>query len=91
MLTKAPERLVGIKVWLEYYDQNSSFEEVFTPQFGRVIRQFTGSVGRDDWYLVKLEQPFHYNRLDRGGHFAAWEQPTLFTEELRAGFRSLRK
>jgi pimeloyl-ACP methyl ester carboxylesterase len=28
--------------------------------------------------------------LDRGGHFAAWEQPQLFSEELRAAFRSLR-
>src|SRR4051812_48870930 len=33
----------------------------------------------------------HYNRLDRGGHFAAWEQPQLFSEELRAAFRTLRK
>jgi pimeloyl-ACP methyl ester carboxylesterase len=32
----------------------------------------------------------YYNRLDRGGHFAAWEQPELFTSELRAAFRSLR-
>ena len=32
----------------------------------------------------------HYNRLDRGGHFAAWEQPQLFSEEMRASFRSLR-
>ena len=32
----------------------------------------------------------HYNKLDRGGHFAAWEQPQLFSEELRAAFRSLR-
>ena len=32
----------------------------------------------------------HYNRLDRGGHFAAWEQPQLFSEEMRAAFRSLR-
>jgi pimeloyl-ACP methyl ester carboxylesterase len=32
----------------------------------------------------------HYNKLDRGGHFAAWEQPQLFTEEIRAAFRSLR-
>nr|WP_198940582.1 epoxide hydrolase family protein [Micromonospora sp. CB01531] len=32
----------------------------------------------------------HYNRLDRGGHFAAWEQPQLLAEELRAGFRPLR-
>jgi len=33
----------------------------------------------------------HYNQLDRGGHFAAWEQPQLFSEEIRASFRSLRK
>jgi pimeloyl-ACP methyl ester carboxylesterase len=33
----------------------------------------------------------HYNQLDKGGHFAAWEQPKLFSEEVRAGFRSLRK
>jgi pimeloyl-ACP methyl ester carboxylesterase len=32
----------------------------------------------------------HYHRLDRGGHFAAWEQPQLFSEELRTAFRSLR-
>jgi pimeloyl-ACP methyl ester carboxylesterase len=32
----------------------------------------------------------HYNRLDQGGHFAAWEQPQLFAEELRLAFRSLR-
>jgi pimeloyl-ACP methyl ester carboxylesterase len=32
----------------------------------------------------------YYNRLDKGGHFAAWEQPELFVAELQAGFRSLR-
>jgi pimeloyl-ACP methyl ester carboxylesterase len=32
----------------------------------------------------------HFNTLDRGGHFAAWEQPQLFSEEMRAAFRSLR-
>jgi pimeloyl-ACP methyl ester carboxylesterase len=32
----------------------------------------------------------YYNQVDRGGHFAAWEEPQLFTEELRAAFRSLR-
>jgi pimeloyl-ACP methyl ester carboxylesterase len=32
----------------------------------------------------------HYNRLPKGGHFAAWEQPELFTDEVRATFRSLR-
>jgi pimeloyl-ACP methyl ester carboxylesterase len=32
----------------------------------------------------------HFNELDRGGHFAAWEQPELFSAEMRAAFRSLR-
>jgi pimeloyl-ACP methyl ester carboxylesterase len=32
----------------------------------------------------------HYNRLDKGGHFAAWEQPAIFTQEVRASFRPLR-
>jgi pimeloyl-ACP methyl ester carboxylesterase len=32
----------------------------------------------------------HYNQLDKGGHFAAWEQPDLFAAEMRAAFRSLR-
>jgi pimeloyl-ACP methyl ester carboxylesterase len=32
----------------------------------------------------------HYNQLDRGGHFAAWEEPDLFVTEIRSAFRSLR-
>jgi pimeloyl-ACP methyl ester carboxylesterase len=32
----------------------------------------------------------HYNRLPKGGHFAAWEQPKAFVNELRVGFKSLR-
>jgi pimeloyl-ACP methyl ester carboxylesterase len=32
----------------------------------------------------------HYNQLEKGGHFAAWEQPKLLVEEMRAGFKSLR-
>ncbi|MGZ5126308.1 MAG: alpha/beta hydrolase, partial [Burkholderiales bacterium] len=32
----------------------------------------------------------YYNKVDKGGHFAAWEQPQLFTSEVRAAFRSLR-
>jgi pimeloyl-ACP methyl ester carboxylesterase len=33
----------------------------------------------------------YYNRVEKGGHYAAWEQPQLFSEEVRAGFRPLRK
>jgi pimeloyl-ACP methyl ester carboxylesterase len=32
----------------------------------------------------------YFHEVERGGHFAAWEQPELFAAELRAAFRSLR-
>jgi pimeloyl-ACP methyl ester carboxylesterase len=43
------------------------------------------------WAERAYPKLIHYNKLDKGGHFAAWEQPALFTAELRAGFRSLRQ
>jgi pimeloyl-ACP methyl ester carboxylesterase len=42
------------------------------------------------WTEQAYPNLIHYNELDRGGHFAAWEQPELYASELRAGFSSLR-
>lgn len=42
------------------------------------------------WAEKAYPKLIHYNRLPKGGHFAAWEQPQFFTEELRASFKSLR-
>jgi pimeloyl-ACP methyl ester carboxylesterase len=42
------------------------------------------------WTAKAYPKLVYYNRLAKGGHFAAWEQPALFTSELRAAFRSLR-
>src|SRR3954469_25545107 len=42
------------------------------------------------WAERAYPQLIHYNKLDKGGHFAAWEQPQVFSEEVRSGFRSLR-
>jgi len=42
------------------------------------------------WTERAYKNLLHFNELPRGGHFAAWEQPQLLSEELRAGFRSLR-
>jgi pimeloyl-ACP methyl ester carboxylesterase len=42
------------------------------------------------WAEKAYPNLIHYNRLPKGGHFAAWEQPELFSEEIRASFRSLR-
>jgi len=43
------------------------------------------------WTERAYPRLIHYNKLDKGGHFAAWEQPQLFSEEVRVGLRSLRK
>ena len=42
------------------------------------------------WVQNAYPTLMYYNKPDRGGHFAAWEEPQLFSEELRAAFRSLR-
>jgi pimeloyl-ACP methyl ester carboxylesterase len=42
------------------------------------------------WTEQAYPNLIHYNQLDKGGHFAAWEQPAMYASELRAGFRSLR-
>jgi pimeloyl-ACP methyl ester carboxylesterase len=42
------------------------------------------------WTERAYPKLIYFNKLDKGGHFAAWEQPVLFTSELRAGFKSLR-
>ena len=43
------------------------------------------------WAERAYPKLIHYNKVEKGGHFAAWEQPELFSQEVRAGFRSLRK
>jgi pimeloyl-ACP methyl ester carboxylesterase len=42
------------------------------------------------WAEKAYPNLIHYNRLPKGGHFAAWEQPQAFSEELRTSFQSLR-
>ena len=42
------------------------------------------------WAEKAYPNLIHYNKVDKGGHFAAWEQPKILSEELRKGFSSLR-
>ena len=42
------------------------------------------------WAESRYHDLRHYRRLDRGGHFAAWEQPELFVDEVRTFFRTVR-
>ena len=43
------------------------------------------------WAERAYHKLIYYNKVDKGGHYAAWEQPQLFAEEVRAGFQPLRK
>jgi pimeloyl-ACP methyl ester carboxylesterase len=53
---------------------------------------FPGEIWRTPRRWAEKSYPTlsYFNEVDRGGHFAAWEEPELFTTELRAAFRSLR-
>jgi pimeloyl-ACP methyl ester carboxylesterase len=53
---------------------------------------FPGEIFRAPRSWVELAYPTlsYFNEVDRGGHFAAWEEPELFASEVRAAFRSLR-
>jgi pimeloyl-ACP methyl ester carboxylesterase len=44
----------------------------------------------ESWARKAYANLIHYNRLPKGGHFAAWEQPEYFVSEMRSSFRSLR-
>ena len=53
---------------------------------------FPGEIWRTPRSWVEKAYPnvIYFNEVDKGGHFAAWEEPELFSEELRAAFRPLR-
>jgi hypothetical protein len=43
-----------------------------------------------NWAEKAYPKLIYFNKLNKGGHFAAWEQPQVFSEELHAAFKSLR-
>ena len=43
------------------------------------------------WTEKSYKNLIYFNEVSKGGHFASWEEPQIFTEELRAAFKSLRK
>ncbi len=82
----------GISSGRLYYENKLSF---FGPK--GVTIPVAVSVYPDELYQVPrswAEKAYpkliHFNKLDKGGHFAAWEQPELFCQEVRDGLRSLR-
>src|SRR5690349_12933992 len=53
---------------------------------------FPGEIWRTprSWVEASYPNVIYFNEVDKGGHFAAWEEPELFSEEMRAAFRSVR-
>jgi pimeloyl-ACP methyl ester carboxylesterase len=53
---------------------------------------FPGEIWRTprSWVEAAYPNVIYFNEVDRGGHFAAWEEPQLFAEEVRAAFEPLR-
>jgi pimeloyl-ACP methyl ester carboxylesterase len=56
------------------------------------VTVFPGEIYREpkSWAQRAYQNLIYFNQVDKGGHFAAWEQPQLFAEEIRAAFKSLR-
>lgn len=82
----------GVSAARLYWENNLPF---FTPKGVKV--PVVASAFPDELYTAPkswAEQAYprliHYNRLPKGGHFAAWEQPKALSEEMRTGFRTLR-
>jgi pimeloyl-ACP methyl ester carboxylesterase len=44
-----------------------------------------------DWSEQAYPSLYYYHQVSKGGHFAAWEQPQLFAQELRAAFKPVRR
>jgi pimeloyl-ACP methyl ester carboxylesterase len=83
--------LSGARLYWEYWGKGGYFNAkgVSIPVAVSVFPDELYPAPRS-WTERAYPKLIHYNKLDKGGHFAAWEQPKLFSEEVRAGFRSLR-
>jgi pimeloyl-ACP methyl ester carboxylesterase len=83
--------LSGARLYWEYWGKGGYFNAkgVSIPVAVSVFPDELYPAPRS-WAERAYPNLIHYNRLDKGGHFAAWEQPRLLVEELRAGFSSLR-
>ena len=57
---------------------------------GVTVFPFESYPAPESWARRAYPKLIYFHEVDRGGHFAAWEQPELFAEELRAAFRSVR-
>ena len=51
--------IIGTQVNIEYFDQNDSFASLL-PRRGTIVRQLRSEKGVDDWFLIRIDDPFDY-------------------------------
>jgi pimeloyl-ACP methyl ester carboxylesterase len=75
-----------------YWEYKGGFFDVRNVTIPVAVSAFPDEIYQapKSWAEKAYPKLIHYNRLPKGGHFAAWGQPKLFTEELRVSFKSLR-
>ena len=75
-----------------YWAYHGSFADVRNVSVPVAVSVFPDEIFQAprSWAEQAYPKLIHYNQVEKGGHFAAWEQPELFCDEVRAGFRSLR-
>jgi pimeloyl-ACP methyl ester carboxylesterase len=82
----------GVSSGRLYWDNKFGFFDAKNVSVPAGVSVFPGELYQAprSWSEQAYPELVHYNELDKGGHFAAWEQPQLLTEEVRDTFRSLR-
>ncbi len=82
----------GVSSGRLYWDNKFGFFDAKNVSIPAAVSVFPGELYQTprSWAERAYHNLIYYNELDRGGHFAAWEQPQLFSEEVRAAFRTLR-
>jgi pimeloyl-ACP methyl ester carboxylesterase len=75
-----------------YWENKVSFFEVKNVSIPAAVTVFPRELYQTPktWAEKAYPKLIHYNRVDKGGHFAAWEQPEIFASELRTAFKSFR-
>lgn len=78
--------------WDAAQGEGGPFNAITISKVPVAVTVFPGEIYRAprSWGEQSFKQLIYWNEVDKGGHFAAWEQPELFAAEIRAAFRSLR-
>jgi pimeloyl-ACP methyl ester carboxylesterase len=82
----------GVSAARLYWEYKGGFFNVKGVKIPVAVTVFPGEQYQAprSWTERAYPKLIYYNQVDKGGHFAAWEQPQLFAAELRAGFKTLR-